>query len=191
MYLASPYGPTTAWIMGIDPGSDTLGVGLLEVDARYGGIVSSHAETVEGSRLPGSRWMREDYTDLQQRIYSLELYLTSTMQQYQPIAIACESPFINKRFPQAGLVLTQVTSMIRRVAMQYSPWVPMYFIDPPTVKNAVGAKGNAGKEEVQAAMMLIPELANTAHPPIMSLDEHSVDGTAVAFAYYNHCRGKM
>jgi Holliday junction resolvasome RuvABC endonuclease subunit len=86
---------------------------------------------------------------------------------------------MNLRRPQAYGALTEVVSMIRSTVIDHDWFVPFSLVDPPTVKMAVGAKGNADKDGVMAAMKLIPEI--TALIDCSTLDEHSVDAIAVGY----------
>lgn len=58
-------------------------------------------------------------------------------------------------------------------------------IDPSSVKNAVGAKGNA-KKEVMAEQLLTLENILLSDRPLRELDEHSVDAVAVAYSAYKN-----
>lgn len=171
---------TLVSVVGIDPGSDTMGVGIITFDIFSHVIESCEAYTFAGMKLPGSEWATEIASERIQRIGAHEANLVKIFRKVRPLAIASEAPFINKRFPQAGLVLTEVISAIRAAVRAYDQWRPLYMVEPSKAKNAVGASGGADKDKVKAAMLLLPELVNTALTPIVDLDEHSVDGLAVA-----------
>jgi Holliday junction resolvasome RuvABC endonuclease subunit len=58
---------------------------------------------------------------------------------------------------------------------------PLDLVDPPTAKKAIGAKGNAKKEDVLRAMEKIPELVENCETTLKDLDEHSLDSMAIAY----------
>lgn len=172
---------TLVSVVGIDPGSETMGVGIITYDAFTHVIASCEAYTFTGSKLPGSEWLGSIAPPRVQRIAAHETNLVRIFRRVRPLAVASEAPFINKRFPQAGLVLTEVISAIRQAVKTYDPWRVLYMIEPSRAKNAVGASGGADKDAVKAALLQLPELVNTALTPLAELDEHSVDALAVAY----------
>jgi Holliday junction resolvasome RuvABC endonuclease subunit len=178
-------------IVGIDPGSTTLGTGTIWVDLTTMRIVASQAVTFHGDRLYRESWTGGLYGDRIARIWALENSLVHLFQQTQPFLIASEAPFINPRFPQAGLALTEVVMMIRNAINRYDPWKAPLMIDPPTVKNAVGAPGNADKDRVKLALMQLPDLCYNGAVPLQNLDEHSVDALAVAYCRWRTYLGEM
>jgi Holliday junction resolvasome RuvABC endonuclease subunit len=179
-------------IIGIDPGSHCLGVGVLKIDITTLKIVSSDAWTLVGKRLVGKNdWTTSIHGERNGRVYALEQELLRIFRYFQPLEIASESPFINSKFPQAGLALTVVVCGIRQAVMQYDVWRELHLIDPPTVKMAVGAAGNAPKEVVKEKIMLLPNLNYIGTVPLSQLDEHSIDALAVAFARFRLLMEKL
>jgi Holliday junction resolvasome RuvABC endonuclease subunit len=169
-------------IVGIDPGSNALGTSILWIDLSCMQIIASSAKTFQGDRLYKGSWTAEMFGDRVNRVAGLEQELLHLFKHVQPYMIASESPFINSRFPQAGLALTEVICGIRRAVMRFDMWKSLYLIDPPTVKNAVGARGNADKDKVKAAVIALPDLRYSGDVSLADLDEHSVDALAVAYA---------
>jgi Holliday junction resolvasome RuvABC endonuclease subunit len=168
-------------IIGIDPGSNCLGTSILWVDLSIMKIIASSAKTYHGDRLSKELWTAELFGDRIGRISSLEDELLRLFVNVSPYMIASESPFMSMRRPQAYGALTEVICAIRSAVMRYDMWKPLYLIDPPSVKKAVGASGNADKEKVKEALMKLPDLQYNGDIPIARLDEHSVDALAVAY----------
>jgi Holliday junction resolvasome RuvABC endonuclease subunit len=181
--LRIPYGSgSIISVVGIDPGSTTLGTAVLWIDLSIMKIIASSAKTFRGDRLHNSdSWTGSLFGDRIGRILALENELVHLFQHVQPYMIATESPFISMRQPQAYGALTEVICTVRNAVMRYDVWKPLYMIDPPTVKKSVGAAGNAGKEDVKKALMLLPDLCYSGDVPLEILDEHSVDALAVAY----------
>jgi Holliday junction resolvasome RuvABC endonuclease subunit len=177
-------------IMGLDPGTETLGVGILVVDLETWQIVSSNAQTFKGTKLVGKvDWISELHGDRMGRINAHQDNLVALMRHYAPFAIASESPFFNRLHPQAYGALMEVIAAIRHAVMLYDMWKPLHLVDPPTVKNAVGVKGNKGGPEGkvlmrEAVLKLAPVLKYSGLQPLDQLDEHSIDALAVAYCRY-------
>lgn len=188
--LRIPYGSgSIISIVGIDPGSDTMGTAVLWIDLSIMRIISSSAKTFRGEKLVANEsWTDALYGNRLARIWALENELVHLFTHVQPFMIAAEAPFVNKRFPQAGLALTEVVCAIRNAVMRYDTWKPLYLIDPPTVKRSVNARvmgGEKGKDEVKRALLLLPDLCYAGDTPLESLDEHSIDALAVAYGRWH------
>lgn len=175
----------TVNIIGIDPGSTTLGVAVLTINVETMQIVSNEAFTLNGNKLGHKNsWCEELHGSRYYRISLIEENLLKIFNYYQPIAICSESPFINGKFPAAGIALTEVLCTIRRAVTMYDQWRILYLIPPSCLKQAVFAKGNADKDSMKLAVINIHELANTNINGIHTLDEHSVDALACAYSQY-------
>ncbi len=173
---------THATIVGIDPGTETLGLAELNFDIRTLELISWEATTYIGSKLlHGSRWLGSIHGGRFDRLQAHRRNLIKVFDQIEPLMIACEVPFINMRRPQAYGALTEAVYEIRLAVVEHCPWKPLHLYEPSTVKNGIGAKGNADKDAVKAALLKRPELVACAKVPIEELDEHSLDGLAVAF----------
>lgn len=193
MLTVNGSGTAAVSIIGIDPGSHNLGVGQLLVEVPTWRIISSTALTLVGVRLVrnGFTWMNNVHGERTTRIQAMKEELVRIFQFYQPVEIASESPFINKRFIQAGLTLTEVIVAVREAVMEYNCWMPLNLVDPPSVKNAVGASGGADKDVMKHRVMSLPDLNYQGHTPLAHLDEHSIDALAVAYHRYNNIRTSL
>lgn len=184
--LRLPEGSQTfATILGIDPGSETLGVGEIDFDLRTLEIVRCRAQTYTGSKLrKSSNWLEEVHSSRYKRLQAHRLNLIKLFDQIQPYLIACEAPFINMTRPQAYGALTEIVYEVRLAVIEHSSWKELYLIEPSTVKNGIGAKGNADKDAVRLSIAKIKELIDTLECPLSELDEHSIDALAVAYVCY-------
>ena len=170
-----------AKIVGIDPGTETLGIAIIHFNIDDFRIVQCEAATYKGSNLLSNDFTRALFGDRYTRIEAHRYNLYKILIQEQPLIIGCESPFISRRFPQAGLALTEVVCAIRAAVRLYDLFKPLYSVTPPEAKKAVGAKVNKDKSEVQRSILKIKELTSTALMPLNLLDEHSIDALAVAY----------
>lgn len=181
--IAIPFNSSSiATIVGIDPGTDTCGVAVLKFDLTTMELVGVDAQTLSGSRLNRRNiWMVEAHGDRASRIYHLQERLEEIFNHVQPMDIVVESPFFSRRRPQAFGALTEIVTAIRFAVMRHDPWKTLVEIDPPSVKIAVGAEVQGGKESVRNALLrILPELKWCGDIPFTQLDEHSIDAIAIA-----------
>jgi Holliday junction resolvasome RuvABC endonuclease subunit len=181
---------TWATLIGIDPGSESIGISVLSFDESFT-IRRLEATTFIGSKLPRLEDTERVHGARHARIQAHYNNLLALLVQYQPIAVACESPFFQASRPQAYGALTEVLSMIRAALLAYRPNLELNLIDPPTVKNAVGAKGNADKVAIKNKIICHPVIdpCYRGVVPIWELDEHALDSIAVVYGYFQALRG--
>lgn len=99
---------------------------------------------------------------------------------WQVNQIVSESPYMG-RFPQAFAALTECLTMIKNAAYHHNPNVPLHLIDPATIKNHVGVKGNSGDKNKMTDA--VARLTGTSYN-LQHLDEHGIDSIAVGYAWY-------
>lgn len=172
---------TEACIVGIDPGSETLGVCVLYFNVITLAITRISPTTYTGSKLPTDPMLSIMHNDRVSRVKAHENNLLEIFNNNSPIAVSTESPFYNPRMPGAFGALVEVTCGIRNAVIRYSDVKPLYKVDPSSVKQAIGAKGNADKDGVRGYIGKIQEIVNNLDRPLSALDEHSIDATAVAY----------
>lgn len=186
--LAMPEGTSPyATILGIDPGTDTLGVALIEFDVRTFQIRGSEAKTYKGSKLL-EEWIEEIHGARYARIHAHQKNLKRILELVKPAYMASESPFFSRAHPQAYGALTEIVFALSTTTFQFDPFLEISYIDPPSVKNSVGVKGNADKNQVKEALLSMPHLKYVGRVPLALLDEHSTDALAVANAKYQQIR---
>lgn len=169
-------------VVGIDPGTDTLGFAVLDLYLSTGDLQVTHAETlILQKMLTDYRHEEQIHGGRTARLVALEERLFIYFEHYQPHAICAESPFLH-RFPQAFAALTECVSFIRRAVMRYDRYKPLEMVDPPTAKKAVGAAVKRGmtKDDVKTAIAKLP-LLYAEGVDLDAFDEHGVDALAVAY----------
>ena len=192
--LQVPPGDHILRLIGIDPGTDTLGVAALEVDlvhlqatvvdaqtfvAKYAMKYGVHYQSI-GDKL-GARYGR-----LRSHADAIMAYFCD----FRPHDVACESPFMG-RHAEAFQALTECLDMLRWSAYRYDPSVGFTLVTPPQAKKAVGVSHQGTtKDDIKVAiagMLQQPAqygLHYRANCPLEHLDEHSVDALAVAIHQY-------
>lgn len=175
----------TAEVVGIDPGSESLGLAIISFDIETFKIVSTQAKTFTASKMFNEdSWGAELHGNRVWRIKHLQQTLTDIFNYVDPVFIVCESPFYNPRRPNAYGVLVEVLTAVRNSVMEHDSWKSLYLIDPPTIKKAVGAAGNADKFKMQEMVCAMDNLNPIPGLDISKLDEHSIDAIAVAYCKY-------
>ena len=132
-------------ILGIDPGLQRTGYGLVE--GSPGGPILVEAGVIQTD-------IRRSLAD---RLHELHAGLTGVVAQGHPEAVALEDVFAHPGFPRTAIVMGHVCGVICLAAAQAG--VPVDAIPPASVKRAVVASGRAGKRQVQRMVRLLLELA--------------------------------
>ena len=178
-------GSNTSCIVGIDPGSENLGIAVLEFDLTILCITKTTAKTIVGSKLmKKNSWAIELHGERASRIEALQEAILDVLNQNNPIIVVCESPFFSSRMPSAFGVLVEVMLAIKQAVSKFSVWKLVHFIDPPTVKRGVGGKGNADKFKMKELVCNLSDLCYHGNIAIADLDEHSIDAIAVAYTRF-------
>jgi hypothetical protein len=183
--LTQPQGSSHYRIVGIDPGTDTLGASVLDVDLATREVLLLESNTFEGARLAQNYSnVAAVHGDRLARLIAHEDNLYGYFVYLQPHSVIAESPFLRK-FPQAFAALTECISHIRRAVLRYDPFMPFLQIDPPTVKLAAGVKHKGStKDDVKRGLQQLIANGSILNPnaiDIEALDEHSVDSIMVAY----------
>lgn len=169
-------------ILAIDPGTDTLGVALIEVDVRVGDVEVVYAGTWHASK----RWDPNSdtayhYGSRVARMAEHKHALTQLLDAFKPNAVACETPFLS-RFPQAFGALAELFSLLQFTVLEYSPTIGFLGVDNRSAKTAVGVKtSKVKKEDVRDAVLNLVNLIASHGVRLETLDEHSIDACAVGY----------
>lgn len=158
-------------ILGIDPGTATVGYGLIEdhdgqiAVVTYGTIVTSPKDGDTAQRL--------------QLIYER---LNELIDTYQPDAAAVEELFFGRNITTA-IRVGQARGVLLLALANAS--IPVAEYSPPKIKESVSGYGNASKQQVQFMVQNILDLEELPKP------DDAADGLAVALTHYQHYRHEM
>lgn len=184
--LPLPHSGERYRVLGIDPGSSTLGLTLLEVTLGETPLDVTYSETLTmtGREYP----LAEAHHHVRlARHMELEDAFLRRLHDLQPHVIASESPFMG-RFAAAFKALSECMIIVQRCAYHVNPQLGFHYYAPSQVKSAVGVNlsGRKGrtKDDNRQAVHGHPDLRWHIDPSTQ--DEHMVDATAVA---YTHVRG--
>lgn len=169
-------------ILAIDPGTDTLGASLLRLDVRVEDIELLYAGTWHASRrYDPDGDIALGYGNRAARIQEHRRSLTTLLQEYQPQAVACETPFIG-RFKQSGIALSELFSAIQTTVIDFDPTVSFLGVDNRSAKRAVGIMtSRVGKDDVRQKVLNLMNITPRNGVVLANLDEHAIDSIAVGY----------
>jgi crossover junction endodeoxyribonuclease RuvC len=149
-------------ILGIDPGSDTTGYGLIESDgSRHSSILFGAIRT--SPRLPFHERLLQIYTQL------MEILSRETID-----AVAVENVF-HAANARSALRLGHARGVALLVAAQQK--LPVFEYSPLEIKSAIVGYGRAEKSQVQMMVQLLLNLEQTPAPA------DAADALAVAICH--------
>ncbi len=150
-------------ILGIDPGTNILGYGLIHQQGN-------------GIRLLAMDVLRlEKEGDQGLKLKKIFETIVSLIEKYHPDELAIEAPFFGKNV-QSMLKLGRAQGVAMAAALSKS--LPIFEYEPRRIKQSVTGKGSASKEQVAA--MLIRILCFTEMPHYLD----ATDAVAVAVCHY-------
>ena len=149
-------------ILGIDPGLNATGWGLLEI-------------APDGTA--GLRWgtIRPPDGPLAERLNTINWRVKQLIEQHDPDALAIERPFNHKNVKTAVLLGQAVAAAMIAAA---ATGVPVHEYPPRQVKEAVSGLGSADKPAVKQALMARLGLAELDAPA------DATDALAIAFCHH-------
>lgn len=175
-------------VLGIDPGTDTLGVAVLDLNLELHTITLVYVTTLVASKnIKQLDYLSELHTERFVKLQDHQCNIAKILEYYQPHCVISESPYLG-RFANAFAALTECLLVIKQTVLNYNPWISLELIDPPNVKKSVGAPGKGGdKELIRNALKSLNTIQGLNPSVIDQLDEHSIDAIAVAYSkIYKH-----
>ncbi|MBI4583886.1 MAG: crossover junction endodeoxyribonuclease RuvC [Planctomycetes bacterium] len=158
-------------ILGIDPGTRSVGYAVLELDRSLKPVVLAHGAAAARAALP-----------ISDRLKKIYLSLAGLLEKSRPDVVVVEEVFYGKNFQSAlkigegrGVVLL-AAALAGRAVVEYPP---------ATVKQAVTGNGRATKDQVERVIARLLKLEK----PIASPD--AADALAIAFCHAQRVRGRL
>jgi len=149
-------------ILGIDPGSRSTGIGIVDSDGRSLKVVHYQPIKCGDGSFPD-------------RLKVIFTEITQLIQKYQPDEVSVETVFMAKNAGSA-LKLGQArgAAICAAVAMD----LPVYEYAPKAIKQAVVGKGGAAKSQVQFMVSLLLNIKE-------NIQEDAADALAVSICHAN------
>lgn len=155
-------------ILGLDPGLQTTGYGLLEVAA-------AGPRVVEAGVIRSEQTGR-DSTDMGARLKLLYDGLVEVLDQWKPTVLVVEQLYAHYDHPRTAILMAHARGTYFLAAAQRN--IPTVSYAATRVKKTVTGHGRAAKEQIQNAIMRELGLAKLPEP-------HDVaDALAIALCHY-------
>ena len=151
-------------ILGIDPGTNVMGYGIIKVENRTAQMVAM-----------GVIDMRKE-SDPYLRLGKIFERVTGIIDEFLPDEMAIEAPFFGKNV-QSMLKLGRAQGVAIAAAIHHS--VPIHEYAPMKIKLARTGNGNASKEQVAGMLQKLLKLDKEEMPKFM-------DATGALAAAYGH-----
>lgn len=152
-------------IMGIDPGTNVMGYGILGVNGKT--LTPIVVGAIELTKV-GDHYLRLA------RIYER---VTGLVEQYLPDELAIEAPFYGKNV-QSMLKLGRAQGVAMAAALARD--IPIFEYAPLKVKQVVTGSGSASKEQVANMICYILKMQRDKLPALLD----ATDAMAVALTHY-------
>ena len=140
-------------ILGIDPGLQRTGYGVIDVPA---GVGAPH--------LVEAGVVRTDAKlSLPERLLEIEAGLASVIAEFRPEAVAVEELYSHYAHPRTAILMGHARGVAILVAARLR--VPVVSYNATKIKKALVGSGHASKEQVQRAIQSVFRLATPPQPP--------------------------
>lgn len=152
-------------ILGIDPGTNVMGYGVIKAKGQQAEIVAM-----------GVIDMRKE-ADPYLRLGHIFERVTGIIDSYLPDEMAIEAPFFGKNI-QSMLKLGRAQGVAIAAAINHS--VPIHEYAPLKIKMAITGNGQASKEQVAGMLQRILHLSNDEMPKFMD----ATDALGAAYCHF-------
>lgn len=169
----------------IDPGSNTMGLSVCDLDLITKRLTIVDTVTVVAERLSRNNVDQIEYHGLRaSRLLAHQEYLETLLHRWQPHGIICESAYMGS-FAQAYAALVETITYLKLTVFKYNPYIYFELIDPSSAKKNIKAR-ISGKGDVKDAVLALAksEIDYRGRIPIELLDEHSYDSISISYYKY-------
>jgi len=154
-------------ILGLDPGTNIMGYGLIAIDHRGPSLLQFGVIQLD------------KYESHELRLKKIFDRVLSLVDEYHPDEVALEAPFFGKNV-QSMLKLGRAQGVAMSAALHRE--IPIVEYSPKKVKQSVTGNGNASKEQVARMLMTIfgikelPKLFDSTDAVAVALCHHFQNG---------------
>lgn len=152
-------------IIGIDPGTNVMGYGILGVRQRKPELIAMGVI------------MLSKFDDRYMRLRRIAERVTGLVEQYLPDEMALEAPFYGKNV-QSMLKLGRAQGVAIAAAIHHG--VPIHEYAPLKIKMAITGQGQASKEQVAAMLTRLLKINTADKVPFMD----ATDALAAAYCHF-------
>lgn len=172
-------------VLGVDNGTDTVGIAVIDHHLVTGLSKVVHAETLTASKTAYTR--HEGRLDARGKMHArldvISTFFWEVLNEFDPDVIGCESPFQHLH-AQSFAALTTAMNGLAETAFNYCTTLEFEKVAPGSAKKAVCPVGKYGnsKEHIREMIDINKSIVFDNGLSLVKLDEHSVDAIAVAHA---------
>jgi crossover junction endodeoxyribonuclease RuvC len=159
---------TPVRILGLDPGLQVAGYGVLEIGPT--GPVICEAGVIKGADSGRSK------ADMAPRLVNLYTGIVEVMEQYRPAAMAVEQLYAHYQHPRTAILMAHARGALLLAAGLRD--IPVTSYNATAIKKTITGHGRAGKAQMQHAMLRELRLPALPEPPDVA------DALAVALCHY-------
>ena len=170
-------------VLGVDPGSQNLGIALLHHPVDREHYIVDFATTIQfKEKYIKNEGDIENIGYLNARLIQMTISFAYWLNITQPQAVCIEHPFVGRSVKSYG-VLVQVIEVIRQTVYRHDPFIPFITISPIDVKKTaqVNMRGKSDKLDVETALKAREDITWNTH--VDMLDEHAFDAVCIAMHY--------
>lgn len=138
-------------ILGIDPGLQLTGYGVIDFDVRRPKLIDA-----------GVIRMNPRHT-VAERLVEIERELESILTEHKPQAIAVEQLYAHYAHPRTAIIMGHARGVILLVAQRHGVAIHEYAAN--RIKKNLTGNGHAGKGQMQRAVQSLWNLAQPPEPP--------------------------
>ena len=191
MVFSNPNIKETGILVGIDPGTTTLGLAITKFNFKSLKIESMFTKTILVKNIPHDNVTMSEHNELIHHMAALNRFLYDVFVDVGVSVVATESPFFNRFRPNSYASLLMVMDAIQKAVIQYSPITPYHTYPPGTVKKYINAKSFKGKSPVLDAIKHNTEIMENLTNDITTITEHEIDALAVTYSYICELRDML
>lgn len=190
--LSLPSMDTPLRVMGIDPGTDHLGISLLTYSYPLNRIAVEYSHSLCATKemrfTDAYELMSMSHGDRLSRLEYLSDQLLRIMHSLRPDTIVVETPFATPHRIESFKALVEVLTYIHKVMYKYNPLIEFIGVAPQQARAPLGLSyKSVTKEDILVKILEIikdKELIYQHTTPIELLTDHAIDSMVVA---YFHC----
>jgi crossover junction endodeoxyribonuclease RuvC len=156
---------STTVILGVDPGTQVTGYGVLSVNGK-------RLEPVDFGCIRQKKGM-----EMAQKYLTIFNAICQLIDRYNPTAVAVETQYVKKNI-QSAIKLGMARCAVVLASAKKN--VPIFEYPPTKAKLAVVGNGSASKYEVQRMVQMLLGLKELPQP------EDAADALAIALCHANH-----
>ncbi|MFM8274657.1 MAG: crossover junction endodeoxyribonuclease RuvC [Gemmata sp.] len=162
-----PAAPAPRRILGLDPGLQTTGYGVVEATDKGPRVVDAGVIRSADGRDPA---------DMAGRVKALYDGLVEVLVEWKPAAMGVEQLYAHYKHPRTAILMAHARGVFFLAGAQHG--VPLTSYAASKVKKLVTGSGRASKEQMQFAVMRELGLATPPEPPDVA------DALGIALCHY-------